>query len=258
MQKREDVGAMTLLIITIISLGFLAAIPVKANTQVVTDTEVNTRLVFTISAVTQGKETRAFEIAIEKSKIEVLLRGSLEEFSKTKTFTQEQLETIMNSDNITIMSGDNYLQVVAWYEFFGIPYGAYCHLHLDALTAINTQTAIVVGGGLITLIAAFTVPPAVPVAGFLTAVWAYDYGNMYSIDHNADDSFDLWFEVAPWTVYMIWGGSMLVSTKTYLWMVTIAGAWTLRDYRDPPPPPPPPRGSRGYYGFGGGGNKFMR
>jgi len=255
MQKTKiAIQVATLMMSVMIASNFLAAIPVATATPM-NDAEINEAtnvnkadLIYYTITTTNGKELHTFEIVIEKNRLtrarqmimteQMNAQDSIMEVANQIHLTEEQKSTIRNATSVRIMAGDSsYVDITGWLMLWCLPYGAFCHMYLTTMDAINIDTAI---NAAIALFAFLTLVLLETLAGaFVCAVVALtlamikvDYGAMYGTDHNEDNSFDAWFEV---TFYQFACSYAIISTRRYLWLCTPVGAYIIRDYTKPPP-----------------------
>jgi len=142
---------------------------------------------------------------------------------------------LLEAKTIKIMADTGYyLEIVSRDTRFDggyFTYGVSTHVHLDNITAINTQTAL---GAIVLLFAALSIALIPTVIGaFLGAVITYilgiidyDYSTMYGNDANVDKSFDMWFDANGFRQFAVYE---YVETPNFGWLCTLAGVYIVTD-----------------------------
>lgn len=248
MQKMKIVlQAAALVMAIMVASYFLAAIPVAKATPI-TDPETSKTdiskvdiIYYTIIA-TNGKETHKYQIAIDRGSIakarQMIMAEQMDaqdatmEIASHIHLTAEQKVIILNSTSVKIMAGDSsYVEITGWLMLWCLPYGAFYHVHLCAIDAINYDTAInaaIVIFAFLTVVLLATVIGAVlcAVVALTLGMIKVDYNAMYGADHNADNSFDMWSEA---TFYQTYCTFMVIDTPRYQWLATMVGAYIMVD-----------------------------
>lgn len=220
-----------LFLVSIVSVSFLSVIPVKGSHESSEGSPVH----YTVIAE-KYNETHSFEFLLtglaewDRSQFESAVARVANEID----LTEEQIATILEADRVIILSEtDSYIEISNYLMLWFIPYGAFYHLYLSPIDAMNTETALVAATGLFAIFTVIFAPTLI--GGVICGVIAYflfvlelDYHTLYNDDHNADNSFDMW---GSGTCYDYLHTTRIAETPNYVWWLTPAGAYIYYDKR---------------------------
>lgn len=161
--------------------------------------------VFTILTRRENGIIYIFNLEVEKARLKSVRQtifeqtsSSTENIEKAITdlgirLTDQQKYALISSESVRITSDSSYIEVLSWYAFLGLPYGAYSHLHLSAIDAVNIDVAINAAIALFALLTVLLLETLIgaavcAVVTFLAAVIKIDYEALYR-DHNSDGLF---------------------------------------------------------------------
>lgn len=225
--------SITLSFVLCLSLSMFSTIPTYALRNQLSSTSDMILIQFDVETEDSGQYS--FVISIPNSLDFNEIRRNVK-----AAFTEEQTRVLRSAKEIESSTYPNSSLSSEDVSYWALEYGPglSLHLHFSPIDAINLGTVVAlttlwlgIAAGVISLLTlGMMAKVALVITTYVVGIIAVDYTRMYGVDHNKDNSFDLWFEITWYMFIHVLGGNLWAHTPNYKWRITPVGAWAYERY----------------------------